>query len=93
MFGFLRRKDEIVGLNQKLGRLLNDYCMTNFQEEKQRTESRTRLALPCAMFLFAEARDPKCYAVGVTSDLSLHGLSLVVNEKNGTCRLRSCTRC
>ena len=75
MFGFMRKKDDLIVLNQKLGRLLNDYCYADVGEEKQRSESRVRLGLPCVLFLFNEATDPKCYAVGVTSDISLHGVS------------------
>lgn len=84
MFGFMRKKDDIVVLNQKLGRLLNDHCYAEVGSEKQRSESRVRLALPCAMFLFNEAAEPSCYAVAVTSDISLHGMSLYATDQLDT---------
>lgn len=84
MFGFMKEKDDLIVLNQKLGRLLNDYCYSDVGEEKQRSESRVRLGLPCVMFLFREAAEPKCYAIGVTSDISLHGVSLIVPDELDT---------
>ncbi len=84
VFGFMRKNDDLIVLNQKLGRLLNDYCYSEVGEEKQRSESRVRLGLPCVLFLFQEANQPQCYAVGVTSDISLHGVSLIVSEKLDT---------
>ena len=80
----MKKKDDLVVLNQKLGRLLNDYCYSDVSEEKQRSESRVRLGLPCVLFLFSEVADPKCYAVGVTSDISLHGVSLIVPDELDT---------
>lgn len=80
MLGFLKKNDNVLVLNQKLGRLLNDYCYAEVGDEMQRTESRMRLGLPCLLFLLDEADDPRCYASAVTSDISLHGVSLVVPE-------------
>ncbi len=80
MFGFMRKKDDLFVLHQKLGRLLNDFCFTEVGDQSKRSESRTRVALPCLLFLFREADEPSCYATAVTSDLSLHGSLLIANE-------------
>ncbi len=81
MFGFLKKNDDIVVLNQKLGRLLNDLAYAEVSDQGKRSESRMRLGRPCLLLLMSEAESPQCYAVGATSDVSLHGCSVIVPEE------------
>lgn len=77
MFGF-SKKDDLRALNQRMGRFLNSVTFSDLELERQRTESRVRLAEPCIAFLFDEAKAPRSYAVGVTREVSLHGMSMLV---------------
>ena len=82
MFGFMKKSGDLYALNQKLGRFLNDYCYTEIAPdgEFKREETRTRVGLPCILFPMSEATEPRCYAIGVTTDVSLHGLSMITTE-------------
>ncbi len=80
MFGFLRKKDDLRALNQRMGRLLNSVQYSDLNNEKQRSESRTRVAQPCIVFRFDESSSPKSYTTGISSDISLHGMSLFVPD-------------
>ncbi len=80
MFGFSKKKDEFIALNQKLGRFLNELRRQELEGESLRSETRMRLALPCILFPFDQVDGPQCYLVGISSDISLHGLSLFATE-------------
>lgn len=80
MFGFSTKNHDLRALNQRLGKLLNSLHRSDLEAEKQRAESRVRLAKPCIIFLYKEARSPKSYAIGITSDISLHGVSLFAQD-------------
>jgi c-di-GMP-binding flagellar brake protein YcgR len=77
VFGFSKSSD-LRALNQRMGRFLNSIRYSDLETEKQRTESRIRLAQPCIGFPFSEADTPRSYAVGITRDISLHGMSMLV---------------
>lgn len=77
MFGFWK-KDDLRALNQRMGRFLNSVTFSDIDSERQRSEGRIRLAEPCVVFLFSEAEAPKSYAIGVTREVSLHGMSMLV---------------
>lgn len=78
VFGFSKSSD-LRALNQRMGRFLNSIRYSDLETEKQRTESRIRLAQPCIAFLFNEADAPRSYAIGITRDVSLHGMSMLVD--------------
>ncbi len=76
VFGFSKSSD-LRALNQRMGRFLNSIRYSDLETEKQRSESRIRLAQPCIAFPFNEADAPRSYAIGITRDISLHGMSLL----------------
>lgn len=76
MLDFSKSNEDIIGLNQKLGRLLNDLAKADIEAKYQRGESRARLALPCLMFMLSEMQAPQSHALGTTSEISKDGLCL-----------------
>ncbi len=80
MFGFSRKNDDVVALNQKVGRFLNMLTKEDVDAKHKRGESRSRVGVPCVLFLLSEMKSPHSYAVGVTCDISLRGLAMYLQD-------------
>lgn len=86
MWSFGKKSSKALAVSQRMCRLINDSFSTSQLLAEQmaahgRCESRSLRNLPCIIFLTSEADAPNCYAMGVTLDLSLQGISLVTHER------------